>query len=352
MRGSFLNITPLPNVSIDEYRTPGTTQQPFKFHIDGSFSEARRAAQMARRFFDSKNLIRPTGDLLFKKLMTESPDALLDLINRIVKPKTRFKKAMIKNPELLPSSDGEKLSRLDILVECDDNTTINVEMQCGPIEALEQRSMFYASKVYSSALPEGEAYGQLPRVIVIFLLEDAYFPNFEGGHQEFQMCRTWPPGKPQVVLSNDLPSLHFVELGKLRSSEAEEDPILLRWAGFMLPSSEEEWDSIASEDAMFSELKKKIETYSADNELAMRQRAIDEGRMGRQIELGSAYKRGKDEGREEGIELGTEKGMALGREAERKDSAVRLLAKGMSKEEIAELQGIDREELKTLSALE
>ncbi|MEY4066675.1 MAG: hypothetical protein RIR26_2883 [Pseudomonadota bacterium] len=50
---------------------------------------------------------------------------------------------------------------------------------------------------------------------------------------------------------------------------------------------------------MFSELEKKIETYSADDELSMRQRAIDEGRMGRQIELGTAYKRGKDRGCEE-----------------------------------------------------
>jgi predicted transposase/invertase (TIGR01784 family) len=88
---------------------------------------------------------------------------------------------------------------------------------------------------------------------------------------------------------------------------------------------------------MFSELKMKVEKFSADHELAMRQRAIDEGRMGRQIEMAGAYQRGKKEGREEGI--------ARGRESERKDIALRLLAKGMSKEEIAELQGISLEEL-------
>lgn len=81
----------------------------------------------------------------------------------------------------------------------------------------------------------------------------------------------------------------------------------------------------------------KVEKFSADHELAMRQRAIDEGHMGRQIEMAGAYQRGKKEGREEGI--------ARGREAERKDIALCLLAKGMSKEEIAELQGTSVEEL-------
>ncbi|NBO39811.1 hypothetical protein EBU99_14695 [bacterium] len=95
---------------------------------------------------------------------------------------------------------------------------------------------------------------------------------------------------------------------------------------------------------MFSDLKKKVETFSADHELAMRQRAIDEGRMGRQIELGGAYTRGKEEGREEGIELG----IARGREAERTEFVQRMLAKGMSKSDIAELQGISIDELERL----
>jgi predicted transposase/invertase (TIGR01784 family) len=322
-------------VSGEEIPFPEASQ---KFHKENmySFSQARHAAQIARKFFDSRNLIRPTGDLLFKKLMTESPDALLDLINRIVKPSTKFKKAIIQNSELLPATDIEKLSRLDVLVECDDGSKVDVEMQCGPSEALEQRAMFYAARVYSSSLPKGDAYGSLPHVIVIFLLEDAYFPLYDGGHHEFQMCRTWPPDEPQVLLNNKLPSLHFVELGKLRSSLAEEDPILKKWLSFMLPTSKEEWESIAREDDMFSELKKKVEEFSADPDLSMQQRALDEGRMGRQIELGAAYQRGKEEGREEG------------RAVERRETARRLLAKGMNKTEIAELQSISLEELERL----
>ena len=38
--------------------------------------------------------------------------------------------------------EGDKLSRLDVLMECEDGTLVDVEMQCGPIEALEQGAMF------------------------------------------------------------------------------------------------------------------------------------------------------------------------------------------------------------------
>jgi hypothetical protein len=153
-------------------------------------SEARRAAEVARRFFDSKNLIRPTGDLIFKKLMSESPEALLDLLIRILKPQSRFVSATVINGEIWPELDGEKASRLDVLVECDDGTKVEIEMQCGPNEALEQRAMFYASRIYASSLPEGQAYSQLPHCAVIFILEEAYFPDLEDGHNEFRMCRT------------------------------------------------------------------------------------------------------------------------------------------------------------------
>lgn len=71
--------------------------------------------------------------------------------------------------------EGDKLSRLDVLMECEVGTLVDVEMQCGPIEALEQGAMFYTSRIYSCALPEGDAYAQLPKCAVIFLLEDAYF---------------------------------------------------------------------------------------------------------------------------------------------------------------------------------
>jgi predicted transposase/invertase (TIGR01784 family) len=67
--------------------------------------------------------------------------------------------------------------------------------------------------------------------------------------------------------------------------------------------------------------------------------------MGRQIEMAGAYQRGKKEGREEGRhEAKAEAKRAL------LATVQRMLAKGMSKEEIAEICGIGADELDGLLA--
>jgi predicted transposase/invertase (TIGR01784 family) len=111
----------------------------------------------------------------------------------------------------------------------------------------------------------------------------------------------------------------------------------------------DECDSIVSEDAMFSDLKKKVEEFSANPDLAMRQRAIDEGRMGRQIEMAGAFHRGKEEGREEGIEEGMEQARAEARRV-LLATAHRMLAEGLSKEVIAKVHDMSLEELERLLA--
>jgi len=62
------------------------------------------AALIQRSFavFDSLNLIRPSADLLFKKLMTASPAELLELLNRIVKPENPFFEVEFLNTEVAP----------------------------------------------------------------------------------------------------------------------------------------------------------------------------------------------------------------------------------------------------------
>lgn len=100
------------------------------------------------------------------------------------------------------------------------------------------------------------------------------------------------------------PKLHFIELGNLVSSRAEEDPIFREWVDFMLPQSVADWERVAGEFAMFSELKKKVERYSADDKLAMQQRAIDEARVTQALEMGGALRRGREEGLKEGREEG------------------------------------------------
>ena len=301
------------------------------------------AVQRALAVFDSLGLIRPTADLLFKKLMTDSPDALLDLLNRILKPARPFVELEFLNTEVAPDADGEKAIRLDLLVRADDGKVVDIEIQSGGAAELEQRAVFYVSRLVSESVLAGRRYESLPECIVIFIIEGEYFKEKGLAHRAFEYCQTnvdeaARAERVQMKLHPAAPKLHFIELGKLVSSSSKEDPILQTWVDFMLPQSVADWERVAGEFAMFSELKKKVERYSADDKLAMQQRAIDEARVAHALEMGGALRRGREEGREEG------------RADERVAIARTMAAEGLEKEFICRMLKVTPEELERMLA--
>ena len=304
------------------------------------------AVQRALSVFDTLCLIRPTADLLFKKLMTNSPDALLDLLNRILKPTRSFVEIEFLNTEVAPDVDGDKAIRLDLLVRSDDGTVVDIEIQSGGATELEQRAVFYVSRLVSESVRAGSRYESLPECIVIFLIEGEYFRERPYAHQAFEFCQAGVAGSLNGGLSLHpaAPKLHFIELGKLVSSGLREDPILKGWVDFMLPQSVSDWERVAGEFAMFSELKKKVEHYSADEKLAMQQRAIDEARVAQALEMGGALRKGREEGREEGRAEGREEG----REEEKVTNARAMLAEGIDKSVVCRVLKVSPDELERL----
>jgi hypothetical protein len=285
------------------------------------------AVQRALAVFDSLGLIRPTADLLFKKLMTNSPDALLDLLNRIIKPKRPFVELEFLNTEVAPDADGEKAIRLDILVSSDDGTVVDIEIQSGGAAELEQRSVFYVSRLVSESVLAGRRYDSLPVCVVIFIIEGEYFREKRSAHCAFEYCQTEGNEADEGLtrLHPAAPKLHFV-----------------------LPQSVNDWEKVAGEFPMFSELKKKVERYSADDKLAMQQRAIDEARVAHSLEMGGALRKGREEGREEGRAEGLAEGIQRGIERERSANARAMHAKGLDKEFICSVLKITAEELEQM----
>jgi hypothetical protein len=112
------------------------------------------------------------------------------------------------------------------------------------------------------------------------MIEGAYFSERDFAHQAFEFLKTPTKSDPELgqCLFPTAPKIHFIEWGKLISPHSSEDSRFKDWVHFLLPQSVEDWERIAGDDPMFSELKMKVELYSADDKLAMQQRAIDEAR--------------------------------------------------------------------------
>ena len=90
-----------------------------------------------------------------------------------------------------------------------------------------------------------------------------------------------------------------------------------------------------------SRLHEKISDIKASEEIGVKfMNAWEEKLLDRQ--------EGYDEGKQEGLRIGEERGLKTGRKEERKEIAVRMKARGMSLEEIAEITGLELSQLEKL----
>ena len=86
-----------------------------------------------------------------------------------------------------------------------------------------------------------------------------------------------------------------------------------------------------------------------EEKLLDRQEGYDEGKQeGLRIGEEKGRKEGMEAGEKKGLRIGEERGLKTGRKEERKEIAVRMKARGMSLEEIAEITGLELSQLEKL----
>ena len=217
----------------------------------------------------------------------------------------------------------------------DENRIITVEMQTGHKKELPKRSLYYQSVADVSTTPTGAKYRNLPDNILIFICT---FDPFD---------RDLPRYTFQYTCDED-PELKLQD-GSLR--------IFLNATANHLDSLDQKLQAFyhyLQEGVVESELARTISesiTTLKNNSLERRHY------MTWAVKMADARYDGYDEGyekgisiglttgREEGISIGLERGRATGREEgayqNKLETARRLVARGFSAEDIADLTGLD-----------
>jgi len=153
-------------------------------------------------------------DTLFKMLFVNYPDLLKQLVSELLKiPLNSIEQFKITNPEMPPENLGDKFCRLDINMIVD-SQRINLEIQVQNEGDYPSRSLYHWARIYSSALPSGKKYIDLPRTVIISIIN---FPLFQCKefHSEFR-----PLEVTRLELLSDNMSLHFFELCTSRACAA------------------------------------------------------------------------------------------------------------------------------------
>ena len=295
---------------------------------------------------DDNFIMLPTVDVCFKGLMY-NPKVRKGFIAALLGADP----AAVRETVLLPTAlrqeyPDEKLGILDVRALMEDGAQINMEMQAYPFGQWDARSLFYLSKMYTEQIGRGDPYTKLKKCIHVSILDFIRFEDDKKCHRIISLCDE-QTGKKYT----DLLEMQILELKKL-PEELQNDDEVIRWMRFLAGKNRKELEDMAGTSEYIEEAYRELERMSADERARLEYEARQKAIRDHDAIMSSAWETGMEKGLQEGMEKGLQKGMEKGLQQgirqERQDIVFRMLEKGMDSEMIADLTGMNIEEIQKL----
>ena len=277
-----------------------------------------------------KRYLDPKADLTFKKIFGRHPDLLISLLNALLplSDDEQIESVEYLPTELVPELYEHKNSIVDVLCKDVCGRQFCVEMQMEWTASFKQRVLFNASKLYVSQAQKAGHYSDLKPVYSLNLVNDyidrndpMYIHNYNIVHDR---------------RSDDIiRGLHFtfIELPKFTPHSIPEKRMAVLWLRFLteIGGTTREAPSELLENPEINKALEEVEISAfTDAELRAYDKFWDAVRTEKSLLYDSEQK---------GIQKGIEKGIEKGKAEEKTSTAQRLLAMGLTPEQVA--QGVD-----------
>ena len=248
----------------------------------------------------SANLL---NDFAFKYVFgedcKEANDALKSLLTVFLERKVNH--VVVKNSEIVKDFSKMKSPRLDLLVEFDDRTTVDLEMQLRQTkDNLPIRFSYYLARLHGSQELEGKYYGELKETIVLVFFNVNLIDNN-------RMCNTFTlrneEGLSFVEESQDRMKLRTVEMAKLDVNKPleemnEQEKMIYYFLNCHRGMDDSKIKMMIESDGAIQMLEKRVETISDDRWKKIiedfQKLHENEERMERQLEI-EELQRAKEE---------------------------------------------------------
>jgi len=212
-------------------------------------------------------------------------------------PLKDIRSVRIINPFLWKRYQNQKQGILDIQMELNDDTKINVEIQLKSKQDWEKRSVFYLAKMFTTDLKRGEHYEKAKKCIAISIL-DFNIDERKEYHNAYMLRDR------QGKLYTDILELHTIELKK--KPNAEQPNPLDEWHDLFNAETEEDLDMIKSnsKNAGIMEAIKELREISFTDRLRFEHEMRLKAKRDRYAEDKFIRVQAEKEGMEKGIEHG------------------------------------------------
>ena len=223
----------------------------------------------------------------------------------------------------------EKGGSMDLQVEINDDTIVNIEMQRKDYQNIEQRSTYYSSRIISRSLRAGMDYTRIKKVIMINVLDYILYKE----HDEYV-------SKTAIVLDKHRNheviremQWYFIELPKIRKlADIDLDNVVNQWLIFIDNKNRRLVKMVKERNKIFKEAEEDLKYLTGDEE----ERRLQDLREKWELDRISETNYARAEGEKRGMEIGEKRGMELGE----RNIIKTLLKNNMSPKEIAEKTGI------------
>ena len=245
----------------------------------------------------SANLLNDfTFKYVFGEDCKEANDALKSLLTVFLERKVKH--VVVKNSEMVKDYTKMKSSRLDLLVEFDDKTTVDLEMQLRQTkDNLMNRFNYYLARLHGSQDMEGKSYSQLKETIVMV------FFNLIIAEDD-DICSLYTmrkySGIPLVkeekedrmkLMTIEMPK---VDLNKPLEEMNEQEKMIYYFLNCQKGLDDSKIKMMIESDEVIQMLEKRVETISDDRWKKIiedfQKLHENEERMERQLELEEAHK--------------------------------------------------------------
>ena len=124
-----------------------------------------------------------TDDFMFRKVMYSNPDLCKRVIELLLDIKVDRINYKGQDYPITTTTDSKSV-RLDVYVDDDDGTVVDLEMQNLSVKALPRRSRFYQAMVDVDNLLAGSEYYELPNSYIVFICTN--FDPYERGFYKYE----------------------------------------------------------------------------------------------------------------------------------------------------------------------
>lgn len=254
---------------------------------------------------DDNFIMLPTVDFCLKELLHNEKVRKGFVAAILHKDPKEIKKTTLMPTILRQEFEDDKIGILDVRVEMEDGTQLDIEMQVQYFPYWDRRILFYISKMYTGQIQSGDSYSKLKKCIHVSILDFICFPDDEECYRTIRFCDC-KTGKEYT----DIFEIQILELPKLYGKEVNSD--IVKWMRFLSGKSRKEFEEMAKTDEYLEEAYCTLKKLSADEmkrlEYEQREKAIRD----HQWMMDGAREMGMQEGLEKGMEQGLEQGLQQG----------------------------------------